>query len=175
MKYLFIILACSMLNRARGDDRWMGGWLRGRPLFYVAPAIGLLSYLLHPWQVSLAFALTYLFWGTFAWGRWFDLGRLPDGYNRVGIEPTPIERVIERLSNNDWEAMAIRHSFAVPGLIVICFMSLNLWLLPVAFVFGITVTALYEIAWTIRPNNPIIYAELMTGAFWGTLIVGSSL
>jgi hypothetical protein len=37
------LTACAVLNRARGDDKWMPGWLRGRALYYTAPLIGAIA------------------------------------------------------------------------------------------------------------------------------------
>jgi len=36
---IFTIAACAVLNRARGDDRWMPDWLPGRALYGVHPVL----------------------------------------------------------------------------------------------------------------------------------------
>ena len=40
---IFTIAACAVLNRARGDDRWMPDWMPGRALIPVSIAIGLIG------------------------------------------------------------------------------------------------------------------------------------
>lgn len=165
---VMLIAVFALLNRMRGDDEWMGP-LPGRALYYVSILVGLLSYSLHSWQISLTFGLTYLFWGVFAWGRWFDLGRLPDNWNREGQEPSLSERFVQALSWNDHSAMVVRHYFAAPGLLAIWWLGGDvLW---AALTFGVIVMLLYELAWRVRPQSPIIIAELMTGAFWGLIVV----
>ena len=152
-----IVLACAVLNRARGDDRWMMGKLPGRALYYVAPAVGLVAW---DWR----FALAYLAWALPAWSRWFDLGRLADDFNREGIKPSPFETFIERISfGSDYLAFLWRHALVVP---------LLWWLVgPWALAFPLVVLAVYELAWRLRPRNPIILAELLTGALWGSFVL----
>jgi len=43
MNAIFTIAACAVLNRARGDDRWMPDWMPGRALIPVSIAIGLIG------------------------------------------------------------------------------------------------------------------------------------
>lgn len=151
------VLACAALNRCRGDDRWMMGKLPGRPLYYVAPVIGLVAW---DWR----FALAYLAWGIPAHGRFFDLGRLPDDFGREGVKPSPFERVLIALSfGSDYVAFFWRQALAVP---------LLWWIVgPLSLAFPPAVLAAYELAWRFGPRRPILYAELLTGALWGALIV----
>ena len=153
MIFVLVILACAALNRARGDDRWMMGRLPGRALYYVAPAIGFLAW---DWR----FALAYLVWGIPSWGHWFDLGRMPP----LDRKPDPVGRVIESVSfGSDHLAMLWRHALAVP---------LLGWMAgPWALLCPLAVVAVYEAAWRVRPSNPIIVAELLTGAVWGLFAV----
>lgn len=170
---LIIILACAGLNRARGDDRWMPSWLPGRPLWYVAPAIGSLALLVASWQAALAATAAYLFWGIWPWGRWFDLGRLPDSYARIA-RPDPFERAIQALAfGSDHLALLFRHVMATPGLMLVGLASgwpqgLQLGL---PLVVPVAITAAYELAWRLNPSNPIWLAELATGAIWAGAIL----
>lgn len=138
---------CAVINRARGDDRWMPSWLPGRPLWYAAPLIGLAALLIQPPLAAGAIALAYLVWGVPAWGRIYDLGRLPGG-------------------QSDHLRFFARMLLAVPALLV--FGSWGAFL-GLSFA-GLSVLA-YELAWRWKPDNPIWIAELATGALWGALIL----
>ncbi|BCB18071.1 hypothetical protein [Bosea sp. ANAM02] len=141
------LVFCAGLNRARGDDRWMPPWLPGRPLWYVAPLLGLVALLIQPPLAAGAVALAYLVWGVPAWGAIYDLGRLPGG-------------------RSDHLRFFARMLLAVPVLLVF-----GIWgaLLGLTFA-GLSVLA-YELAWRLKPDNPIWLAELGTGALWGALIL----
>jgi hypothetical protein len=171
---LVIVAACTLLNRASGDDTWMKPLrLRGRPLWYTAPVLAGYASLLHTWPIWLAFGVTYLVWRVNAWGRWYDLGRMPDGWNRIGVEPSPFERIITAIScGSDHLAFFWRNALMlIPGFILIAWL-IGMWsVVPFAFVFALLIVGVYELAWRTRPNNPIIYAELTTGLLWGLLIV----
>ena len=173
MNVLIVIAASVIVNRARGDSSWMPSWLPGRALWYAAPLMGLIAAILHPWPIALAFATAYLFWGTFAWGRWFDLGRLPEGFARANVKPDPLERVIGALARgSDHVALFVRHLLILPGLVLLGWMTGNWMLIAIAVPFAALVVGAYEPAWRFKPGAAILYAELLTGGAWGLLFVG---
>ncbi len=158
-----IILACAGLNRARGDDRWMPGWLPGRALWYVAPAIAVVALLAQPPRAAALLGLAYLLWGIPAWGRAFDLGRMPD--------PTPggpdfVDVLSEWLFGRDHAVLFVRMLLVVPPLWLI-----SGWAALLGIAFAGLAVAAYELAWRWRPDNPIWLAEIIVGALWGSLIL----
>lgn len=169
--HFLIILALAALNRARGDDTWLT-WLRlpGRALWYVAPVVGLLVWTIHPLPVAAAWALAYLVWAVPAWGRWYDLGRLPPPVDGAD----PVERVIARLAgSSDHTALFIRHLFIVPGLALVSLASSSWWPIGAAIPAAALIVGTYEAAWRWAPRQPILVAELIVGVIWGALIVGT--
>jgi len=161
----------AAFNRMRGDDTWMGN-LPGRALYYVAGLVGCIAHGFLPPLAALAFALTYLVWGAPAWGRFYDLGRLPPDFAREGIEPDLQERFLSWISRgNDHTALFIRHCYVLPGLVVTGYILDKAWLAPMAGTFAVLATLAYEFAWRVRPGNPIWVAELLTGALWGLLLI----
>lgn len=155
---LLALLACSGLNRARGDDRWMPDWMPGRALFPVSIAIGLIGACFGGLWYGAAFGAAFLVWGAPAWGYLQLLGRPV-----LGKGPSRVEAALLRVAGGRGHvALMLRHSFAVPLL-------LPFGILPVAF--PVAAAAAYEAAWRIRPSNPIWIAELIVGALWGVLIV----
>ena len=178
-----IIALSTITNRLSGDDRWMRAdfheagakWLAGRPLPYTSLLMTVLSSLIHAPAVALAFGLSYFLWRVLAWGRWFDLGRMPDGFNREGIEPEPYEKIIMKLSGgSDHLALFLRHLMVVPGLVLVGWLLSEWWTglvagLPMALGF----TLAYEAGWRLSSKNPIMTAELICGALWGLLIVSA--
>ena len=167
-----LILLATAINRARGDDRWKPAWLPGRALFYCGIMLGLASLLVAEPRIALAWGVAYLIWGGFAWGHWFDLGRLPDNYGRE--PPKGLERIIhEWAGGNDHIALFLRHLiFALPALGLVSF---GLWSwVPLALTvpFAALIVGGYELGWRLTPKQPIRTAELLTGALWGALIGG---
>lgn len=167
---LAAILVIALLNRARGDDSWMPGWLRGRPLYYVSPVVGLIALAFNRWELAVLFAVGYFFWAWPAWGRWFDLGRLPP----PGPERPPdlLERWIEAISfGHDHVALSWRHFGGVlPFSVGMATMQGSFLPLYLAPMFAIAVVGAYEMAWRFRPAAPIICAEYTVGCFWGIMI-----
>jgi hypothetical protein len=169
-----IVLACAILNRMRGDDRWMPTWLPGRSLYYVAPAIGAVALLVDTWSVALAAAAAYFFWAVWPWGRWFDLGRL---LAPASASNGNFESIIEQLAGgSDHRALFLRHLMATPGLWLLGVLSG--WPADLALVapllFAGVVTLAYELAWRSDPSNPIWLAELTAGAIWAGVILACS-
>jgi hypothetical protein len=168
---LSILLASGMLNRVRGTT-W--DWLPGRNLYFVAPLLGAIAgYHTHSWQIGLAFCLTYLVWASGPWGRWFDLGRLSPDYNRPGIPLNLYERAIQAVAGtSDHRCLALRHMVgAFPGFTALALLEGVPLAAGLAIPFGLVVMAFYETAWRVRPSEPIIVAEVLTGLLWGAIIL----
>ena len=51
-----LVVACALLNRVRGGGLY-GDKLPGRALLWVAPVIGGLALIFHPWPIALAFGV----------------------------------------------------------------------------------------------------------------------
>lgn len=171
---LLVVVLCAALNRARGDDRWMPAWLPGRALWYVAPAIGLVALIATGEVFTAVAAVAYLFWALWAWGRWYDLHRHPEGYNRDGVEPSIVERVIAAASfGSDHVALFLRHLMILPGLFLLFWGAGLLWPFVLSLAFAAAVVAIYEAAWRFVPTYPIPVAEIATGALWGLLILSA--
>ncbi len=171
---IFLVLVCSALNRARGDDRWMHtGWgkLPGRPLFYVAPILALFTW-------NPLFGLAYLLWGLPGWGHLFGLGR----HEPRDREPSWLEwRCLWMAEYQPHIAFMYRHALAIIPLE---------WALSYVNGRGFTVVNLsaalfptlavvcYEIGWQLwerdKSRQPILIAELLTGCVWGVYAFGAS-
>lgn len=162
-----IVLACAMLNRLRGDDRWMEP-LPGRTLWYVSPVIGALALAVAPWPVALAWVSAYLGWGVWAWGRWYDLHHMMT----LPRSPTPFEHLIERMAGgSDHLALFIRHLLILPGFILLALATGTAWLPLLTPIFAAIVVLCYDAAWRVHPANPIMIAECLTGAIFGLMII----
>lgn len=158
------VVACAVLNRVRGTDVLHDKLhLPGHGRLYVSPAIGGVAYAVGVAPLYAAgFAVAYFVWSWFAWGRWFDLGRLEDGFAREGKKPDPLERAIAAVSfGSDYVALFLRHCLALP----VAYLS---W--PYGLAFPFVAVAAYEVGWRVTPKKPIRTAEVLVGAAWGALI-----
>jgi hypothetical protein len=144
---ILVVLSTACLNRLRGDARWKPSWAPGRALWYVTPLIGLLAFTVLPWLPAALVALWYLLWATPAWGYLQLLGRPVDGKGPSGIE----QKLLGVTGSNVHLAFLLRHLLAGP-------------IAPL-------ILGAYELAWRVRPQNPIIVGELITGALWGLMIL----
>lgn len=165
---LIAIAACAGLNRARGDDRWMPDWLPGRALCYTAPLVGVVAAILGGISFGAAFGAAFFVWAVGPWGHLIGLGRFAPDRPASGLETA----LIELAAGNAHLALGLRHLFALPGLMIAAAVSRELLLgVPGALAFAAFATGSYELSWRLRPSNPIIVAELATGALWGSLVV----
>lgn len=165
---LIAIAACAGLNRARGDDRWMPDWLPGRALYYTAPLIGAIAAILGDISFGAAFGAAFFVWAVGPWGHLIGLGRFAPDRPASSLEAV----LIEMAAGNVHVALGLRHLFALPGLMLAAAIAGELLLgVAAALAFAALATGAYEIAWRLRPSNPIIVAELLTGALWGGLAV----
>lgn len=167
MSAALLILILAFLNRCRGDDRWMPRWLRGRPLYYVSPVVGLGAMAWHGWESGLLFAIGYFIWGLAAWGYLQLLGRPVDGK-----KPEPLETVLLKLALGSVHgAFFLRHLFVLPLALGATWLTGSWMHLTAAPVFALAVVAAYEMAWRVQPRAPIIVGECATGALWGLAII----
>src|SRR5690606_15688227 len=95
---ILTIAACAVLNRARGDDRWMrhgfdhraAKRIPGRALWYVSPAFGCVALLCgHGLVAAALWSLTVLVWGVGPWGYLIYAARPSNGKT-----PTRLARVL---------------------------------------------------------------------------------
>lgn len=169
MSPLIAIAACAVINRARGDDRWMKKWgLRGRALFYVAPAMGLVALLVvQDAFLAAIWAIGYLIWAAPAWGHLIGLGRhVPDR------PPSRLEIILLEISaGNVRVALWLRMLFALPAFAAVAWLTELPAVTLGAPVFAALAVGAYEAAWRWRPSNPIWIAELIVGVAWGGAVV----
>lgn len=175
-------IALAVINRYRGDG--FGTADKLQPRAPAAVLVGLVSLLFHAWPIALALGLGFWFWALAAWGRWFDLGRMPEGYNRVDKPHKPEERFIEAISWNDHSAMFVREWVLgfLPLCIVLAVLTEHYVLIPLSpalatasvLVRDLTyhiVQDVLKIPYTTEDNvvgNHIMWAEFAIGGLvWG--------
>lgn len=165
-----VLITTALLNRVRGDRSLLPSWARGRALWYVSPAIGVVALSTTRPLTAGAIALAYLLWALPAWGRWYDLGRLP----APDRSPDVFEAGIEFLAgDHDHLALLIRFVVTLaPGLALVGLTvgepSVALASMPMA----ILMLGGYAFAWRFCGFYAIPVAELLAGAVWGLLILG---
>lgn len=164
----FVIVACAVLNRLRGDDSWKPIWLRGRALFYVAPAIGLLALTMQPWPVALAFAAGYAFWAAWSWG----LILMRVGGHRPDRPPDVVQAALLALPGSLAPVFA-RMMFILPMTIAVACLTgrPEYWLAAPAFAALATIA--YHALFRPLAAYDWLRAELVIGALWGVLIIGA--
>lgn len=72
---------------------------------------------------------------------------------------------------SDHAALFWRHCLVVPGLIVTGYLLGDWRMGLIGIPFAAVIVAAYELAWRLRPRNPIWLAEVVTGGLWGLLLV----
>lgn len=167
---LLVILACAVLNRLRGDDSWMPGWLRGRALWYVTPAIVALSWLFHPWTVALGFGAAYLFWAVFGWGH--VLGRL--GGLQPDRSPDVVEAALLMLPGRILPAFA-RMLFVLPGAVLLAALSGDTHYICAGLAFAALATSAYALFLRTPRRIDWLRSEIAVGGAWGLMIVVAAL
>lgn len=176
MKAALIILLCAALNRMRGDDRWMrhgfdhraAKRIPGRALWYVSPIVGVAAGLYTGSAVAgVIWGVGYLLWGTAGWSHLYGLGRF-----EPADEETPVETwLIELSCGSIHAAFALRQLFAAPAYIAAAWWTGDPLVAFCVVPFAALAVGAYEVAWRLRPDNPIWLAELMVGALWGVAIL----
>lgn len=169
----------ALLNRIRGGGFYVGAYIREtlhvKPLFIVAPLVGLLAFGLgFHWFAALGWALGYLVWALPAWGRWFDLGNAPDLVGREYADP--LERWIDERASDDLEALIMRHGLL--GALAVCIIAGftgNVIILAFTMILPWMIVKSYELSWRFNPDTAIRSAEVLTGISWGFFIWLASL
>lgn len=151
-----------------GSGRWLGSellGLRGKPVLYTAPLLGLLAWCWLPAPLAAALALAFLIWRFPPIGQWLDMGRVkvwrPDR-NWFETAIRSISFGSKRLAMF-WRMMAI-----VPGLIPLCFLTGQWFLLAIG---PPTLWLAFETGWQLYPDEGHTAAEFLSGWLWGLLIV----
>jgi len=164
---LFIVLVCAVLNRLRGDASWKPVWLRGRALFYVAPAIGAVALLVQPWPVALSFAAGYAFWAVWAWGH--ILLRI-GGASPPNRSPSVLEAALLLLPGRFLPVFA-RMLFVLPCVIAVAALADQPWYWLAGPAFAAAAAAAY-LAFLEQPRSYDWFrAEVAVGALWGVLLL----
>lgn len=165
---LFVIAACAILNRVRGDASWKPAWLPGRTLFYVAPAIAGVGLLVQPWPVALALAAGYALWAGPGWGH--VLMRV--GGRRPDRSPDMVETALLTLPGSLLPVFA-RLMFILPTTLAVAWLKgrPEFWLAAPSF--AVIATIAYHTLFRPIGTYDWLRAELVIGALWGLLIVGA--
>ena len=171
MLQLASIIVLAILNRARGDDAWKDHiGLPGRALFYIAPGVAVVTLVNgHPLPAALAFGVAYLLWGLGPWGFLYDPFGTYQPANREVDRATAW--LLKALDDNKPLAFWFRNLTCWPGLIAVSYLAHDPFFAIVAPIFAAGVVAVYGLAWKLFPKQPILTAELATGALWGALIL----
>ena len=165
MLWLVIIAASAALNRVRGGG--LGGErLPGRALFWAAPAMGCLAWLVSPWPVALGLAVAYFVWAVWGWGHL--LSRLG------GFAPPRSPSVTEGLFMalpGAWLPVFARQLMILPGLALIAWLKAEPMLMLAAPVFAGVVTEIHAHLFRSMDDLDWTRAEIATGAVWGAIII----
>jgi hypothetical protein len=156
------VVALMALNRVRGGGLY-GDRLPGHPRFYVAPAVALLYWPLAGGPNAVAAGVGFLVWSWLPWGRWYDLGRIPEGYMGAIRPPSAFERWVNGIAPNDYLAFTLRN---VLGLLLAAIL-----LHPAVLLLAGVQLAAYEAGWRLWPATPISLGEGLTGMGWGVALV----
>lgn len=153
-----LIPALSAINRFRGGGLYADR-LPGHPRLYAAALVAAVSFFaVGPFDAALV-GLCFLAWSWLPWGRWFDLGRMPDNY--VERKPNDFEILINRLPN-DHVRFTVRNLIGlIPAAALIS---------PLFLLLAPAQTAAYEAGWRITPKAPTVTGEWLTGALWGLFV-----
>jgi hypothetical protein len=179
---LALIPFLAFLNRVRGGLLGIGP---ARWLYVVSGVLAVALTLAYGWRFGLGWGLAYLAWGAPGWGRWYDLGRLPENYMRPSPpEPGTYHYAFEwiakrmpgfsgRLHKDHW-ALLIRHLLIVPCLAIPGYLTGEWWLVWAGFPAAFLIVASYEIGWRLhaagKTSGPTGIGEWLTGLVWGGLI-----
>jgi hypothetical protein len=183
---LIVVPFFILINRLRGLYPFEWVKILGlRMLFISIPLIFLFLFgleyyvtkeLYDSFLFSLSWSLIFLGWGLFGWGRWFDLGRLAENWNRKGLPPTPPKLVylfkyipfikidpdwvfelpakLLRIPYGwafDYISLSNRMFMLLPLITIpIYFNIFSIFILPIAAAICLIMPLCYEIAWQVR-------------------------
>jgi len=180
--FLVIVPVMAFANRVRGG---LFGDAPVRWLFIVSAVMAAGLGVVYGWGVGAAWGVAFTLWGLRGWGRWYDLGRLPEGYARPGpAAPWSFEWCIEHLAeplpllggglHKDHWCLILRHLLIVPALCIPAYTVGPVWIwLTGGMAAGLIVTG-YEVGWQLYERGytrePTGIGEWLAGAVWGVLI-----
>lgn len=156
--FLLLIPVFSILNAYRG-----GGFfaeqsrkiLKIHPRFQVTIVIFLILYFVSNAYLAFTFAISYLISNLFGWGRWYDLGRMPEEPQRGSF----LEKYIDKLPNDHYKFFARHLIGLLPAIVLIS---------PYFLAMPFLIVLCYEISWKKYGNlDAIRPAEAAVGALWG--------
>src|SRR5215207_2509334 len=152
---LLAIPALALLNFGAGRYEWMlvrdkadpigTKRLPGRPLLYVAPAVGAIAALLLPWASALAVFVAFVCWRGPSWGHVYQPSFVPTD------RPWPAHEALclELAGWNRLGAALIRHGYLLPAMLLG-----GLW---AALALPFVIVGAYVLAE--RVGRPVVLAE----------------
>jgi len=175
--------SCALVNRIsgggfvaeNGNGAWLGSvylGLPGKPLYYTAPAIGLIAWIFNPWPVAIAIAAAFFLWRLLPWGRWIGMGHVaPTRW------PSEFEFIIEYMFGPSAQmCMFVRMLFAVPGLLLVFYVAHGFHAPDIirAFMWSFWLWLAYIVGWGLDPSDGVEPAECVAGGVWALIIFGAS-
>lgn len=172
MTIVLVVMLSTLINHVRGGGGLFGaavsgaiGRIPGRPIYYTWVLMGLVAWLVVPWQYAITTALTNLTWGLLPWGRWFRIGARP----RKEEHDWFTDAVEQIGGDDDFFCFALRNAVALMPAALLIFapmpaLSGLIFLQPLAYL-GVQVFS---------GDDNIGWCELLTGAIWGALIAFSA-
>lgn len=159
IQYLLIPIL-SLLNMYRGGA-WFAEqskkYVKLHPRYQVTIILFLVLLLFVSVTNAAIFSGCYLISNIGAWGRWFDLGRLPDDF--VTRNPNWLEKIIGKLPNDHLRFLVRHYLFMIPAIILIS---------PIFIFLPPLIVLAYEIGWRYHGTGKAIRTgEAITGSLWG--------
>lgn len=164
-----LIVACAVLNRVRGDKLGWIPFLPGRAIMWVAPAVGITAWAVHPWPVAVAFGLGYLVWGIPGWGKTL-MALSGQTLDRAG---DAVDSFLDSLPGS-LPGVFLRMLFVLPAVAAVSWLIGDWRFMWAAPAFAAAATTAYTLLF--RPLGPFDWprAEYATGAIWGALILSAA-
>lgn len=164
MTSIWLIPLAALLWRFQGGA-WFAARLPGRPLWYVAPILGIVTGLADAdWRPGAALALALLWSGLVPHGRWYTLGRAP---RDLAGPPNAFERVVERLAGDDNHiALLLAKLVACLGFVAAAIGLFNFPAIWIAACLPGAIVLAYEIGWRFSRTGTHV-GEWLTGGLFG--------
>jgi len=148
----------------------VGNWIRGRYNVYAAlPFIVLAGYVVGDWRVALISGDGFWLWQCYPWGHLQGLGHfVPD---RPEAKTSILLRRVA--FGNVHLAHALGHClFILPTVLMLHYDNPIMWLCAPAF--GLVTMLSYVVGWRADPYaGAIMIGEILTGLWWGFIIMGA--